>query len=287
MDIADWRKHIDAVVADEGQWVGLLDENGWPIFDFPAVVSVNAPEARFEVGSVEVVVPVANGAGSRLMAELVADGLGGMDEEKRLIPAAGPTRLVCVVRSGERLVYTVTHTVAEGGAAPSQITVHGVDSIDDLAWWPCPSIPIQWAQQKFTEWTTDASGVTYAKPRQLARIEFGTAADGYTVDGPARTAVRHVVQDSLDAVNALMKWQQPGMVVDYAGGADTTPKLLIRTDDSSLWDTIAEPAKQAGLSIEIDLWWPGDPPVVIRANYETSITRQARWNYPVKIIRIF
>lgn len=287
MDITDWRKHIDAVVSDEGQWVGLLDENGWPILDFPAVVTVNAPEARFTAGSVEVVVSVANGAGSRLMDELVADGLGVMDEEKRLIPAAGPTRLVCVVRPGERLVYTVTHTVAEGRAAPSQITVHGVDSIDDLAWWPCPSIPIQWTQQKFTEWTTDASGVEYVKPRPLARVEFGTAADGYTVKGPARTTVRNVVQDSLDAVNALMKWQQPGMVVDYSGGADTTPELLIRTDDSPLWDTIAEPAKQAGLSIEIDLWWPGDPPVTVRTSRENTVTHTTSWDYPVKIIRIF
>lgn len=285
MDLAQWRRHIDAVVRDEGQWVGILDEEGMPILDVPSIIRVTAPEARLATSSVEVAVSVHDGAGLRLMEELIADGLGRVDAEKRLIPASGPARLLCVVRPGERLVYTVTHSVASGGLSPSEVTIHGVDLVDSLAWWPCPSIPATWAAADFAAWTTDASGTQYRWPRRLALVEFATAADGYTVKGPARDTIRHLIQDSFDAVNTAMGWDTPHAVVDFSGGTDTSPETIIRTDDSPIFDTIAEPAKQAGIAIEVDLWWPGDPAITIRTTDRTT-TEATTWPYPIQIVRV-
>lgn len=285
MDLNQWRKHIDAVVSDEGQWVGILDEDGIPIVDVTSIISINAPETRLAASSVEVVVSVAQGAGMRLMDELVAEGMGTTDEEKRLVPASGPTRLLCVARPGERLAYTITHCVASGGAAPSQLTIHGVDLLDSLAWWPCPSIPLEWTKASFSPWTTDASGTKYAWPRKLARVEFGTAADGYTVKGPARDTIRHLVQDSFDAANHAMGWTAPHAAVDFSGLTDTSPEVIIRTTDDPIWDTISEPAQQAGIAIEVNLWWPGDPPVITRTADRTTTTTTT-WPYPMQIVRI-
>lgn len=285
MDLAQWRKHIDAVVRDEGQWVGILDEEARPILDVTSIVSITAPEARLATSSVEVTVSVNDGAGMRLMEDLVADGLGQLDAEKRLVPASGPARFLCVARPGERLAYQVTHSVATGGLSPSQLTIHGVDLLDSLAWWPCPSIPATWAAAKFSTWVTDASGAVYAWPRRLAPVEFATAADGYTVRGPARDTIRHLIQDAYDAVNKAMGWDVPHAVVDFYGGPDTSPETIIRTDDSPIWDTIAEPAKQAGIAIEVDLWWPGDPPTRTRTADRKS-TVATTWSHPMQIVRV-
>ena len=202
------------------------------------------------------------------------------------MPASGPTRLLCLVRPGERRVFAVTHAVAAGGLAPSTLTIHGVDLLDSLAWWPCPSVPIEWTKAKFSTWTTDASGVTYAWPRRLAPVEFATAADGYTVRGPARDTIRRLVQDSFDAVNTLMGWQEnPHAAVDYAGAADTSPEVIVRVTDEPLLDTIADTARTAGISVDVDLWWPGDPPVTIRTPDRES-TVAASWPHPMQIVRI-
>lgn len=283
MELAQWRKHIDQAVHDDGQWVGLLDEDGYPMMDFPAIVTVTAPKARSESSSVEIVVDVNAGGGRRLLDELVADGIGDTDAEKRLVPASGSTRLVCIVRPGGRLVYTVTHSVVEGRAAPSLLRINGVDLLDGLSWWPAPSVPRTWAEAEFRTMTTDASGAEYATPRDLAQVEFAQVADGYTVKDHAVTAIRKVIQDSFDATNQLMGWDDPHAVVDYSGGEDNSPELLIRTDDSSIWDTVAEPAMQSGVTLAVGLWWPGDIPVTVR---DGDSTTRREWDYPIQVVRV-
>ena len=45
----DWtahRKHREQIIADTGQWIGLLDADGSPLMDLPPVVSMVAPEAN-------------------------------------------------------------------------------------------------------------------------------------------------------------------------------------------------------------------------------------------------
>ncbi|WP_258863537.1 hypothetical protein [Corynebacterium ulcerans] len=34
------QKHRDQVIADQGQWLGLLDENGIPMMDLPPVMEM-------------------------------------------------------------------------------------------------------------------------------------------------------------------------------------------------------------------------------------------------------
>ncbi|MGV3071478.1 hypothetical protein ACEE90_03410 [Corynebacterium phoceense] len=286
MDFPQWRKHIDAVVADEGQWVGMLDENGVPMRDAGSIVSLSAPETRLATASLELV--LAAGPGDPFVDELIAGGLGLQSATGTLLPAKGPTRMICVERVGRpRLPFTVTHSVVSGTAVPSQLTVHGVDTTDSLAWWPGVSIPMEWSNAKFSDWVTDASGTTYSKTRRLARVPFATKADGYTMRGQARTVIRNFIQDSLDAVNTLKGWtERPHMVVDFGGPADTSEELLLRTSDDYVWDTIAAPAKNFGLTVKVDLWWPGDPAVTVRTNRETGATATRTWPWPILIARV-
>lgn len=282
LTLAEWRAHIDQVVADEGQWLGVADENGYPIYELAGMGTF--PKSFLTAESAEVTVNVA--PGDRVVDDLVGEQLGVMDAEGRLVPASGPTRLLVWVREGERLAATITHTVASGGLVPSALTIHAVDLLDGLAWWPCPSIPVEWERAEFKQWVTDESGVTYATPRQLARVHLTTKLDGYTVSRRARTAVRVLVQDSFDAVNALMGWPDPHAVVAFDGGEDRTPDVLIRVNDDPVLDTVQETCRQAGLSLRVDLWWPGDDPVHVRADHDGEATALMSWPYPVQVVRV-
>lgn len=279
------RRHIDAVVRDEGRWVGLCDGEGWPVVELPPVVSLTAPESRLVSASVEVTVHVQRG--SAVEELLVAEGLGTVDAEGRLVPATDETLFLVVVVPGEKLVYTVTHAVGVGVAGPDMLTIHGVDLVEGLSMWPCPSIPLNWSQAEFQEWTTDASGEVYKTPRMLAQLQFGQAADGYTVKGRARDTIRTLVQDSLDSVNAAMGWgSDPHMVVDFGGGADSSDEVLIRTNDDSVFDTISAPALNAGVNVQVDLWWPGDEPVRVRTVRDPAAFESRSFDKPMQVVRV-
>ena len=285
MELAEWRRHIDQVVKDEGQWFGILNEDGYPIYEFGGIVNVSFPETRLAASSVEATVNVS--PGDRILDDLVGEGLGEVDDAGRLAPANGPLRMLCQIRPGERQVAYITHTVVEGRGTPSTLTIHGVDLMDMLATWPCPSIPVEWGAHEFSEWTTDASNTKYTTPRTLAQLPFATKADGYTVSGSARDTVRHLVQDSFDAVNALYGWADAHAVVEFDGTSDDSPRIVIRVNDDPVLETVAEPARSAGLGIEVRLWWPGDKPVNTRSETVRDGFDYSSWSTPKLIVRVY
>ena len=285
MELAEWRKHIDQVVKDEGQWFGILNENGHPIYEFGGIVRVSFPETRLATSSVEATVNVT--PGDRILDDLVGEGLGVVDDAGRLAPANGPLRMLCHITPGERQTAYITHTVVEGRGTPSTLTIHGVDLMDMLATWPCPSIPVEWGAHEFSEWVTDASGTKYTTPRTLAQLPFATKADGYTVSGPARDTVRHLVQDSFNAVNALYGWADAHAVVEFDGTPDESPRVVIRVNDDPVMETVAEPARSAGLGIEVRLWWPGDSPVYTRSETTRGGLVRSSWVSPKLIVRVY
>ena len=61
---------------------------------------------------------------------------------------------------------------------------------------------------------------------------------------------------------------------------DDSREIYLRTSDDYILDTIAAPLKNAGLYLRVDMWWPGDDPVVVRGGATKS------WDRPMLIIRI-
>lgn len=291
MDLEQWRKHIDQIVADEGQWWGVADEEGIPIYELVGVGTF--PKSHITPSSAEFTVSHVQ-EGDRVLDDLVGNKLGEVDEDGRLTPASGPTRLLVLVRAGERRAATITHTIVAGKTVPSQVTIHGVDLVDGLSWWPCPSVPVEWNPTTSTKklgmavwetYTQDESFTRYAVPRTLTRVPFATRLTGYYEEGPARTVVRNTIQDAFDAVNALKDWQ-PHAVVAYDGGEDSTPFVQLRVNDDPIMDTVQETARQAGLTITVDLWWPGDDPVVVRSDQEGETTTTQLWDQPMQIVQV-
>lgn len=279
--LAVWRKHVDQVVATAGQWVGVCDGHGLPLFDVPGVLSVRAPQQRHDHGECEVrfvnLTPV-GGEVSPIVSDLAGDNLSKLDREGALSGEDLPPRLLVVARPTGRTAYFVTHVELEGGvASPAEVVIHGVYCTEQLAAWPCPSVRHTWVKP-FTVWREDAVGA-YETSRVLSRVELATKADAYTVSGPAVPTIRSLIQNSISAVNRLMGWgDSPHMVVDFSGSA-ASPVVLIRLTDSSVWDTISDACRNSGVLVDAVLWWPGDPPV---QTFEGSRS----WAHPMLVFRV-
>lgn len=287
MGWADKRRHIDQIITDEGQWVGLCDGWGNPIMRVPPILSLTAPEARLSAASLSLEVSVDGGAHvpvHPLVGEMVADGLGVFDEAGRLVVKDQIVDMVVVARAGRRRGYVTSFpTVIGGSEAPSKLLIQGADLLDRLAVWPCPSVPQSWLPS-WMLWTGDV--VEYSRPRGIAEIEMAVVADGYTLSGPAEETIRTLVQDSLDAVNTAMGWEgSPHLVVDMAPTGRVSPEVRIRVQDAPVLDTIVPPAQMAGVNVIVDLWWPGDEPVLVRTPDRLS-TELVSWTRPIGVVRV-
>lgn len=269
MDWVAHRKHREHVAKTTGQWVGLLDSDGVPLIDLPPVVSMVAPEARNSPSSLELTIVCRSNQGivHPIVDELIAEKLGALDNEGQLVPVNDKTRFIAIERAGIRRVYWVTHSVARGESdAPATLTVHGVDLLKMLSWFPAMSAPLSWkyAFRRFTrDWVgPENTTVQFSKPRDLAGMQMVTAADGATLEGPAEETIRRLISESLVAAFRVagITDDLPIQVNPRTSGVPS-PRILLRPTDGPLWEEIAQPAAAAGVHVSAVMWWPHDAPI--------------------------
>lgn len=274
---ADHKKHRDAVVRDEGQWVGLLDERAEHIMVLPPLLSMDAPETTNVPVSFRatVVVRTPGGEIDPLVEELFANGISSAraDNEGRMELSLRATRFVVVARPGILRAYRITHVVVsgDGNVPPGQMEIHGTDMLMELnrhIAWTAPTT----VSGKYTRFTRDWNGpenlgMLFTRPRELQDVKMVTTADGVTLgDGKgAEETIRYAITRSLEtgwkAAGVPEVIADPPIVVDPNGSGLRSPEVLARMTDEKLLDTLAPVAARAGVRISARLWLPGDPAV--------------------------
>lgn len=277
MAVIDWvshKAHRRAVAADEGTWVGLANEHGVPLMDFPPLLSMVAPETRNSPVSFQATVVVKSREGNihPLVDELFAQGFSsvGVDREGRLNVVLDSTRYVYVLRE-ELRAYRVSHCVLSGGfESPEQIEIHGADMLSELnrhVAWTAPAKELGSFYTFTRDWAGPENvGVTFKEPRDLQDIKLVTVADGVTLSGPAESTLREMIQVSLETgwyrTGERSVVDDPPIVVSPQGSGLVSPEILIRATDDKLLDTVAPVAAAAGVRISASMWLPGDAPVM-------------------------
>lgn len=274
---ADHKKHRDAVVRDEGQWVGLFNERAEHIMVLPPLLSMDAPETTNVPVSFRatVVVRTPDGEIDPLVEELFANGISSAraDNEGRMELSLRATRFVVVARPGILRAYRITHVVVsgDGNVPPGQMEIHGTDMLMELnrhIAWTAPTT----VSGKFTRFTRDWNGpenigMLFTRPRELQDVKMVTTADGVTLgDGKgAEETIRYAIARSLEtgwkAAGVPEVIADPPIVVDPNGSGLRSPEVLVRMTDEKLLDTLAPVAARAGVRISARLWLPGDPAV--------------------------
>lgn len=274
---ADHKKHRDAVIRDEGQWVGLFDERAEHVMVLPPLLSMDAPETTNVPVSFRatVVVRTPDGEIDPLVDELFASGIAGAraDSEGRMELSLRATRFVVVARPGILRAYRITHVVVsgDGNVPPGQMEIHGTDMLMELnrhIAWTAPTT----VSGKYTRFTRDWNGpenigVLFSRPRDLQDVKMVTTADGVTLgDGKgAEETIRYAIARSLEtgwkAAGVPEVIADPPIVVDPNGSGLRSPEVLVRMTDEKLLDTLAPVAARAGVRISARLWLPGDPQV--------------------------
>ena len=274
---ADHKKHRDAVVRDEGQWVGLFNERAEHIMVLPPLLSMDAPETTNVPMSFRatVVVRTPDGEIDPLVEELFANGISSAraDNEGRMELSLRATRFVVVARPGILRAYRITHVVVsgDGNVPPGQMEIHGTDMLMELnrhIAWTAPTT----VSGKFTRFTRDWNGpenigLLFTRPRELQDVKMVTTADGVTLgDGKgAEETIRYAISRSSEtgwkAAGVPEVIADPPIVVDPNGSGLRSPEVLVRMTDEKLLDTLAPVAARAGVRISARLWLPGDPAV--------------------------
>lgn len=284
LSTSEWgreRGQIDQVVADQGQWVGLLNGEGEPVAELPgldfdlssAVQSIEEGTATFPVGTPD-------GSVHPLVARMFGDAIGG-DGSTLLDPGDNQGYMLCVQGPGGiegRYVYTVEFPTLEGDkVGPLTLRMDVLELLGVLNFRPCPSVLSTWGESPMKLWDTDA-GRPYRVPRPLAPIQMATMAWGHTSKGPAVTTIARVIQDSLDAYDVAFGYPA-SFVVQVPKGVDNSPEVLIRRQDNTIWETVGETARLAGVAISARMWWPGDPTV-------NTLRGGKAWNRAMGVIRV-
>lgn len=258
--MTDWtsfHKHRQHLIKTTGQWAGLLNEDGEPLHDLPPVIDIQGDTTRTDLSELTITLQVKSPTGTihPIVNDIIADQLGKTDNQARLQPAAQPTRFICFERPGLRRTYKIMFCVAHGTHTPSTITIHAVTILDLLNGLPAWSNPrsidgeFKHINQDFaTMWKT---------PRNVAGFTLATKADGYTVHGPATTAIKRIIDESMNTTMKLTGHKDPPIVCTIAPGP-SSPDVFIRPEDDSVWDTVVPIATAAGVEIGATLWFPGD-----------------------------
>lgn len=262
----DWsahRAHRAQVVADAGQWVGLLDADGVPLHDMAPVVSMSAPETRHEPASLSMQVRLVSPSGvlHPVARELLADDLD-VDDRGVFVPKVDETRFVVVERPGDgpearRAFRVVAPETMIPGRTPTVMDIDGVDMLAaSLAGILCPSDPDSWTGNFLTA-DRDWAG-PWEKPRLIQDVKMAAVATGFTVSGPAEATIRGLIADSLEAVYRGVGVTDRPIVVDMTPTGRPSPHVVIRRSDDYIWSTVAAHAAAAGVRVSAHLWLPGD-----------------------------
>lgn len=268
----DWdfhKLHREQIAEDQGQWVGLLDADGEPMFDAAPLRALSAPRMRNAPAALKAVFGIKSRRGivHPIVDELIGEDLGRVTAQGALKVSSKETRFLAVERpGGVRRVYRVAYARAQGqGAAPAVLEVHGNDVLKYLSLFSAMSAPTTWTDN-WTTFTRDWVGpegqeILFNNPRDLTGMQMVTVADGATIEGPAESTIRRLISESLHAsFRVAGVADDPPLVVSPTGSGVQSPHVLIRPTDQILWDEVAPVAAAAGVVITASMWWPGDPP---------------------------
>ena len=281
-----WRDHIDQVVEAEGKWVGILNGEGEPFLELDAP-DFDTSTQNLDVTEGTLSVPVVeDGAVHPLVREFFGDGFG-TDAGTILRPGENKGLMLCVQHPGGiegRHVSFIEYPTVEPGAdgQPETLTFNTMELLGVLNFRLGVSIPATWGAQPFKDWSRDEGGA-YRVKRALSPIELATTSWMLTTgakqagdvsveinySGDAVERIASVIQDSLDAADRLDGAPQ-AFVVESEG---TGPRVRIARRDQTLWDTVAQTARLAGVGLSARLWWPGDPAVKLHRGKSATFTK--------------
>lgn len=274
LSVSQWQDFNASVirrVEEAGEWVGLFDGNYQPICQLPPLVSMTASKDPGQLSEASFAFPALTPSGEPHQVVDALFGQGFVGEEITPLDAPVNRNFFIVVqrpggRAARRTYKVVFPTMSFVENLPTMVTVEAIAANVMLDFWPAPSVPVTWGNVPIQEWGQDAGG-TYpgGEAYRYAPIELAQTALGYTLTGPIRTIATQLVAESLAAgYRAKPEWggrQNAHLVVQNATGGE---HMLIQRQDISIWETLSEPATLAGVVVDTNLWWPGDPPVEVR-----------------------
>ncbi|APT84514.1 hypothetical protein [Corynebacterium aquilae] len=274
MDWVAFKKHREQVIKDQGQWCGVLDQDGVPVYEMPAIISETTPQQRLELADAQVLVDISPVQGEpHPLLSILAESLWD-DWRNQPGVALKETRFWCVENAAGRRVYKVAFIVLRGeGELPESMEINAQEVLGLVNGFVSVAYTGNWrdatGKNKFRsfdrDWAADehGQGGDFKKPRLMRAIEMPDRADGFTRAGGATAMVRRVLKESIEACYQGVGMTDPatwGVVVADPLTPDPADDLHVKIHPGygPLWDEVAPVARMAGVKVLARFWLPGD-----------------------------
>lgn len=292
----DFKKHREQAIKDHNVYICLLDHNGNHIIDLPPHSSITYKTQKLSHTDCDIEIPLSTGtfrASHLVTDELIAEDLVQVDSVGRLVPSFKRQRLLLIEEEGRREVYRVAKTDAQlysTQTIPNTAIVNGISLTDYLEAFPAPANLKAWREAKWHKIDRDWVNKPWSKERLMAEVQMAEIADGFSETGKADKVIKKIIQDSIDAVGQSRGWSKPHMVVDQSPNEIESPDATIRLTDVSIWETVADYALYAGITIDCNLWLPGDDPVYVRTAYDVNTKKETfgkrTFDHPIIVVKV-
>ena len=302
--MVDWtahKAHRTQVMAEHGQWVGLLDRDWNPVLDVEDWVSASWPGVFADTGSMQMdfLGHLEDGSRNPVVEHLLTADLGNLDDPGSMEQLFHSGVHIAVERPGlARRVYRILDLTPEGGRDfPAKMPVTGLDLVEHLKHIP------DWA---------DPSNRSKIVQLQFADIQNGSAEEvsrklvGRNLIGYQQPSLLRSMFSWTDTYSDPDGWKsfrpdQHSVICSPIQSGIPSEWCVVEARWDNSWDLLKATWDAAGILPTAELWWPGDaqpfpshttlnlPTVVLNFKPRSTVTGAAGllgqgWNHLRRVI---
>lgn len=302
--MVDWvshKNHRTQVMAEHGQWVGLLDKDWEPILDVESWQSASWPGVFADTGSMQMVFDghLRDGSRNPAVEHLLTNDLGNLDDPGSMEQLFHSGVHIAVERPGlPRRVYRILDLTPEGGTDfPRTMTVTGMDLIEHLKHIPAWADPSN--RSKIVQW--QFSDIQQGSAEEVSRKIVGRNLIGYQ-----QPSLLSSMFSWTDDYSVPSKWANftpniHSVICSPIESGLPSEWCVVEARWDNSWDLLKATWDAAGVLPTAELWWPGDaqpfpdyttltlPTVVLNFRPRSTVTGAAGlldqgWNHLRRMI---
>lgn len=264
VDWAAFKAHRQIIMAEQGQWVGILDRDWQPVMDVETWHVASWPALFGDTGSMNLVFPghLEDGSRNPAVAYLLTADLGNLDDPSTMDALFHSAVHIAVERPGLPMrVYRVLDLAPEGGDDfPDSMTITGLDLIEHLKHLPLWADPSN--RSKVVQW--QFSDTQDGNAEMVSRKLIGRNLIGYFQPSILNTG--GLLPDSFAFTNDYHmpgRWSgfQPNLhriiCSPILSGISSEFSVVAARWDNA-WDLMKATWDAAGILPTAELWLPGD-----------------------------
>ena len=260
MDWGAHKAHREAVMAQHGQWVGVLDRDWQPVVDVDEWLSAAQwPGVFGDTGSMQMTVPgfLADGSRNPVVDYLLFSDLSNLDDPASMEKVFHTAVHIAVERPGlKRRTFRILDLVPEGGDEwPRQLGITGMSDVEHVKHVPAWADPSN--RSKIVQW--QFSDIQQGSAEVVSRKILGRNLLGYQQPSLLSSSTAWTDDYSSPARWSNVNPNLHAVICSPIPSGLPSEWCVVEARWDNTWDLLKATWEAAGILPVAWLWFPGDP----------------------------